>query len=322
MMKLTKTRELLKDKFLECLNEEKIIWERGWNLVKCHNAVSNYTYRGINQFILQIMAQINDYHDPRWVTFKQVKDNGWKLNDAKGKGIPVEFWQMYDVIEKKAVSQQEAAEIRENDTEHPDRIKVINKTYYVFNASLVEGIPPYSVERLWDYSDKYTVARTVLNNYLNSEKISVSYHGNNAYYNCLNDEITLPMSQQFNTEEDYMATLAHEIAHSTGHAKRLNRNLEGVFGSVNYAKEELRAEIASSFIVSELGIENNIRNCKAYIQSWIQIIEDKPNELFKAIHDAEMATDYVFEKGDLEFILNNLTENSNDLESINEMELV
>ena len=58
-MKLTKTRELLKDKFIECLNEEKIIWERGWNIVKCHNAVSNYTYKGINQFILQIMAQIN-----------------------------------------------------------------------------------------------------------------------------------------------------------------------------------------------------------------------------------------------------------------------
>lgn len=322
MTKLTKTRELLKDKFIACLNEDKIIWKRGWNIVKCHNAVSNYTYKGINQFMLQVMSQLNDYHDPRWVTYTQVKNNGWKLIDAKGKGIPVEFWQMYDTIDKKAVTQEEAQEIRKNDLEHPDRIKIINKTYYVFNASLVDGLPPYEMENNWGISNKYELAKAALQNYLEAENIPITFQGNHAFYDILNDKITLPEMNQFHSEEEMMATLAHEIAHSTGHSSRLNRNLDGVFGSINYAKEELRAEIASSFIVSELRIQCDLDNSKAYVQDWIQIIENNPNELFKAIHDAEIAADYVLEKADLEFINANanIEEYSKDKE--NEMEII
>ena len=94
-------------------------------------------------------------------------------------------------------------------------------------------------------------------------------------------------------------TALHELGHSTGHAKRLNRDLSGGFGSENYALEELRAEIASLFMEQDFEIsvnENEVRNNSAYIQSWKAAIKDDPNVLFTAIADAEKITKYVRKK--------------------------
>ena len=126
-----------------------------------------------------------------------------------------------------------------------------------------------------------------------------------AYYVPSEDTVVLPSYNSFFTDEDYYAVVLHELAHATGHESRLNRNITNVFGSVEYAKEELRAEISSSFVNSELGIvsETVMDNHKAYIQAWIQIIEEQEKELFSAINDAEKIAEYMEEKGQLEKIV-------------------
>lgn len=99
-----------------------------------------------------------------------------------------------------------------------------------------------------------------------------------------------------------MATLLHEAAHATGHESRLNRDMEGAFGSPEYAKEELRAEIASAFTAQILRIDYSqndyMENHEAYVQNWISVLENEPNELFAAIKDAEKISDYLIEKGE------------------------
>jgi len=99
-----------------------------------------------------------------------------------------------------------------------------------------------------------------------------------------------------------MATLLHEAGHATGHISRLNRDMTGVFGSPEYAKEELRAEIASAFTAQELGLDykqnEHMENHEAYVQNWIDVLENEPNELFAAIKDAEKISDYLIEKGE------------------------
>lgn len=128
--------------------------------------------------------------------------------------------------------------------------------------------------------------------------------GSRAFYRLSEDKITLPEINRFETEYDYMATLLHEAGHATGHIDRLWRDLDGSFGSESYAKEELRAEIASAFTAQNLGLsyEQNsfMENHEAYVQSWISVLENNPNELFAAIKDAEKISDYLMEKGEFD----------------------
>ena len=96
--------------------------------------------------------------------------------------------------------------------------------------------------------------------------------------------------------QDYYATALHEIAHSTGHESRLNRDLAGSFGSESYAKEELRAELACVFMQMEQGIQLNgkhITNHAAYLNSWLQAAKNDTSVFFKAAADAQRIADYV-----------------------------
>jgi hypothetical protein len=128
--------------------------------------------------------------------------------------------------------------------------------------------------------------------------------GDRAYYSPAMDIVNMPEIERFKSEYAYMSTFLHEAAHASGASSRLNRDMTGTFGSQDYAREELRAEIASAFTAQATGIHYNQNDCmenhKAYVQSWISILENNPNELFSAIKDAEKISDYLIEKGEFD----------------------
>ena len=299
-VKLSKTRQFIIDEFINCLKEDRIPWEKGWTSLSMMNAVSNHQYSGLNCLILKYMSQVRGYNDPRWLTFKQVADKGWKLKDAKRKGIPIEFWSPWDVQRKEKITMKEAEMLLKEDE---DRVKFVCNCYYVFNAELVEGIEKFEYGKKLKTDIKHQIAEECINKFLENEKIKLTHFGEEAFYAPSEDRINIPLKEKFKSIDYYLSTLAHEVCHSTGHTNRLNRDMSGKFGSHDYAQEELKAEIGSALLNSELGIEINqemMNNHKAYIQSWISIIEDKPNELFKAIYSAEKIAEYITEKGDLE----------------------
>ena len=119
------------------------------------------------------------------------------------------------------------------------------------------------------------------------------------YYDIDKHRIVLPPDNHFFNKEALLSTLAHEIAHST--SKGLEREVTGEFGSEEYAKEELRAEIASAYICAELGIDTsmNENNNVAYIQSWSTAIKDNYKYLEDAVKDADKICNYVIEKGEV-----------------------
>ena len=109
--------------------------------------------------------------------------------------------------------------------------------------------------------------------------------GNRAYYSPIKDSIHLPEIKQFKSMQDFYATALHEIAHSTGHSSRLNRELSGGFGTPNYAREELRAELASIFMQIELGLSvegKHFENHGAYLASWLKAVKNNQKEFFTA----------------------------------------
>lgn len=298
-MKMNKVREQISQAFLESLKENELPWKKGWMTERPYNAVSNTEYRGVNSFWLSCAAEQKGYSDPRWCTFKQAKDSGWKVKKGEH-GTQVEFWSMYDTEMKKKLTIRESNLLKkELGEDFYERVKPISSVYTVFNAEQMEGIPKREKIHEPVKSDELLQKRDTL---IRNMGVVFQEGGDCAFYQPGDDSVTLPKMAQFRSVYDYMSVFLHESGHATGHESRLNRDLSGGFGSEKYAREELRAEIASVFTSQELGLGEmtaaHMDNHKAYIQSWIKVLEKEPQELFSAIREAEKISDYLIEKGE------------------------
>ncbi|MCU0835991.1 MAG: zincin-like metallopeptidase domain-containing protein [Chromatiaceae bacterium] len=116
-----------------------------------------------------------------------------------------------------------------------------------------------------------------------------------AFYRPATDRIHLPPRSSFKTADTIRATALHEVAHATGHPSRLDRDLAHPFGSVGYAKDELRAEIASLMIGDQLGIGHDPGQHAARLKSWVQLLKEDPKEILRASRDADKISNYVLE---------------------------
>lgn len=300
-MKLNRMREEMINSFIDCLKKDTIPWHRSWSATeRPYNAVTNTAYHGANSLWLSYNQFAREFDDPRWCTFKQAQTQGWKIKPGS-KGTRVEFWSLYDTEEKRKLTQREAKQLSDELTleDFKNRVKPISNVYTVFNGEQIDGIPKYEEKTYELNTEELLQKRDTL---LKNMNVDFSEGGDKAFYNPSRDRITLPEMNRFETEYDYMATLLHEAGHATGHISRLNRDMTGVFGSPEYAREELRAEIASAFAAQVVGIDYQqnqyMENHEAYVQDWISVLENSPNELFAAIKDAEKISDYLIEKGE------------------------
>ena len=293
-------RQAIIDNLLHCIENNPKIWEKGWYSVADSplNGKSNNKYQGFNALYLSILASIKGYNDPRWMTFNQVKEMGGYVN-AGEKASEIFFYQLYDKNTKKefdektveGMTPEERKKYIDTNTYRPI------KFYQVFNAAQCKGLPAYDKPQM--SSEEQSRQINLIENVIKNSAAPISYDGGSrAYYNTKTDSIHLPKVSDFKTMQDYYATALHEIAHSTGHSSRLNRDFTGGFGSENYAVEELRAELSSVFMQLDLGLQlegQHIENHGAYLSSWLKAVKDDKNILFKTIKDAEKISDYVVE---------------------------
>ena len=115
-----------------------------------------------------------------------------------------------------------------------------------------------------------------------------------AAYSVTSDIITMPTKEQFPNQESYYSTVLHELGHWTGHPSRMDRDfLNDKHGITEYAKEELRAEIASMMLSRELGLPHDTEQHAAYVQHWLQALKDDPMEIIYAAKDAQQITEYI-----------------------------
>ncbi|WP_439847610.1 ArdC family protein, partial [Neisseria gonorrhoeae] len=168
----------------------------------------------------------------------------------------------------------------EKETVRLERPKVFHAV--VFNGEQIDGLPPLKLRPLsWNPDER---AENILKN---SGAVIDHRHGDRAFYSPSRDSITLPLREQFESPGAYYETALHELGHWTGHADRLNRDLSHPFGSEGYAREELRAEIASLMLSQELGVSFNPGQHASYVASWIMVLQDDPMEIMRAASDAE-----------------------------------
>lgn len=207
---------------------------------------------------------------------------------AKGKGVTIEYFEFRDILTKQPfhIESLNGMNLEERQEYLQENVRPFRKFYCVFNCSLIENMPASENEQI-NSNQQSARAEQFFKNWSNNES-KIIYGQSGAFYNFERDVIYLPNPSDFYNPHEYYSTALHEIGHSTGHSKRLNRNLKGDRNSIEYALEELRAEISSLFLEQSFEIKvtnEQLRNNSAYIQFWKEKIQDDPNILFQAIAD-------------------------------------
>lgn len=275
---------IVTNQILDQLKEGTVSWHKEWNGVLAYNYVTGKAYSTLNQLSLKGGA---------YLTFNQVKTLGGKVKKG-AKSATVCFFTFFDKTEN-----VEMTNLKTGETEKKEMVKTKSclKYYRVFHQSSIEGIE-FKEKKITLYDNsEIKDAQVVVDNYLNESGISldISFGSNRAYYNSSSDEIVMPNMAQFPSSEAYYGTLFHEMTHSTGHVSRLGRNITSKFGSKNYAKEELVAEIGSAILNSMVGIDTQalFANNVAYINNWISALENDHNLIIYAACKAEKAVNLI-----------------------------
>ena len=281
--------EIVAEKLIKQLEAGTAPWQRPWNPGEAstflpYNPITDNRYKGINALVL--LSQNRD--DQRWMTYKQATDAGAQVRKGE-KGTGIQYWKFVDEHNKKDDTGKPLVDTQGKpvkETVKLERPRVFFAT--VFNAEQIEGLPPIQRQaQTWNPLERAEALLT-------AGGVPIYYNGKGrAFYRPLTDSIHLPDRDKFPSAENFYATALHELGHSTGHPDRLNRDLSHPFGSEGYAKEELRAEIASMILGDELGIGHDSNQHAAYVGSWIKALKEDPLEIFRAAADAEKIQAYV-----------------------------
>ena len=272
--------EMVTNRIIEQLQNGVIPWQKPWHGLKsgAYNRISKKSYSILNQMLLQ--------HNGEYATFKQWQELGGKVRKGE-KAEVIVFWKVLPVEETQEDGTKEIKQV--------PFLRYIN----VFHISQVEGIEPLEKELLNDI-EPIQEAERILTDYWTRENITVEHiAGNDAYYSPMMDTIRLPLFEQFESAEEYYSTAFHESIHSTLKDTRCNRieeqNRIHASNKEEYSKEELTAELGSTFLMNMLGIETNgtFKNSAAYLQDWLSVLKNDVKFIVSASSRAEKATNYI-----------------------------
>ncbi len=259
--------------FIDSLERGCIPWKRPYSGgVLPFNMVSGKQYHGINIMILGMAP----YSCRGYVTFKQAGDLGGKVKKGENSSMII-FWKFLE---------------REDEQGEKYTIPLL-RYYNVFNLEQCEGIELPETEEKADI-DSIPFADSII---LESQTPNPEFCGSVPCYKPITDSICLPNRDQFNSSEELYSTVFHEMVHSTGHKTRLSRpdlmDLNG-FRSHAYSREELTAEIGSSFLNHHCGFgDHEQENSESYVNGWVKKLKDHKKMIIEASGKAQKAVDYI-----------------------------
>ena len=269
-----KIYDILVNQVIEKLEQGVIPWKKCWiGGIPC-NYITNKNYRWFNRLVLSL----NDFSDNRYLTAKQIKKLWWNIIKWS-KWTKIYFFKLYK---------------SDDDSNLKESYPMI-RYYSVFNIEQTEWIEVTPVE-LAEVSTDLFKAQDIITWYKDKPIIKLWVIPS---YNMQSDIITIPSLTKFTSNEEYFATLFHELVHSTGSDFRLNRFwLKQIqpYWSNTYSREELVAELGSMFLCMKAWIINQTwENSKNYIAWWLKYIKWNKKDLITASTQAEKAVDYITE---------------------------
>ena len=266
------------DRVIKALESSVAPWKQPWSSSEgCVSYTTGRPYSLLNHLLLGGKAG-------EYITFQQAINAGGHVRRGE-KSKYVVFWKPY------------------YETVDPDTGEVqqhfVLRYYNVFHIDQTEGIKPrWNVARSDLKPD--AVAEGVIKEYVGRSGVRFNTtESSDAFYRPLTDEVVVPCISQYQEVAEYYSTSFHELTHSTGHSSRLNRIANtAAFGSQDYSKEELVAELGSAFLVNHCGLEtpSSFQNNAAYISGWLKALRNDKRLIISATGAAEKAVNYILGK--------------------------
>jgi antirestriction protein ArdC len=285
--KINPATEKIANSIIEALERGTAPWRKPWTGggFLPTSVSTGKTYEGSNILVLWAAQEKNNWTDNRWLTFVQAEKLGGNIKRGE-KGTQIVHWKpSFKEVEKTDGTKEEVF------------LYLPPKVITVFNVEQAENINLPVLVKAEPVA--VTDAETkILDSYKDRPEIK-NVPQDRAYYDDNSDVIKLPQREQFKNPKDYLETLIHELAHSTGNKKRLNRsNLFDNYAnhSESRGEEELIAEIAVSIAAARLGVEIDFDNVASYAQSWLRALKDDKTMIVKAAKQAQKAVDYMLGK--------------------------
>ncbi|MBD8983740.1 MAG: DUF1738 domain-containing protein [Bacteroides cellulosilyticus] len=321
---------------IEKINNLQSDWKKPWfteGTMKWPKNLSGRDYNGMNALMLMLYAEKQGYKLPVYCTFDRViglnfqKDkqgNRTPLKDENGeplpqvsvqkgeKSFPV-FITTFTVVDKETKAKIKYDDYKKLSDGEKQRYSVYPKmqVYSVFNVdqtNMKEARP----ELYAKIEEENQLVKPELNgegfSFPAVDKmiednswvcpIELKYQ-DRAYYSILNDKIVMPEKAQFVDGESFVSVLLHEMTHSTGSESRLNRIKPSAFGSEEYAREELVAELGSALVAQRYGISKNVKDeSAAYLKSWLNSLKESPDFIKTTLFDVKRASGMIVEQLD------------------------
>jgi antirestriction protein ArdC len=258
-------------------------WRRTWSVNKndLPRNASGRVYKGANLWML-LMAP---YDSPFYMTQAQITKLGGHVKEDELKN----YWPVFWWSPPKAYKDKKTGENKSGGW--------FCMGFNVWNVEQVEGlkkVPQLTPTKQYD-NNPIEVCENIIAGFTDAPLIK--YIGNYASYNVTKDYIKIPECKRFQSTEEFYATLFHELAHSTGHSKRLNRSSlteVATLGDHKYSEEELVAEFSSAMLCNESGIAQMvIDNQAAYISHWLSNLQNRPEMLVIAVRNARKAFKHI-----------------------------
>ena len=260
--------ESITERIVSLLEAGTAPWMKPWKVSRGlpRNLVSGKCYRGINTFLLHACQ----YESPFWLTYKQATEAGGHVRKGE-KSCPVVFWKQLD--------------IQDEQTDEAKKIPFM-RYYWLFNTAQIEGL-----REVPTLEQAPTPADEIVAGMKNPPGIAHGFSG--AFYDPTADRIAMPDKGHFTAEADYYGTLFHELIHATGHKSRLDRLTATSFGSAQYGREELVADMGSAFLCGHAGIERQLESNASYLAGWLKALKADSKLIVQAAAQAQKASDYI-----------------------------
>ncbi len=273
------------DRIIAQLEEGTLPWVRPWDsgtaaLGLPRNAGTGRRYSGINVLILWARLFEQGYGSQCWLTYRQAQALGGNVRKGE-QGTTVCYADRFT-----PKGQDEA-------TFGPDgepRQVAFLKRFTVFNVDQCEGLEAVVPAPVTTWNEAIIIPRAEA--LIEASGADIHIGGNQAFYAPQDDFIAVPRAEQYFEPINWYRTVLHELGHWTAHRSRLDRLTNSGFGSPDYAREELCAEMASAFLCAELGIVPTVRHAD-YIGAWLAVLREDSKAIFRAASQASKAADYL-----------------------------
>ncbi|MEG3153646.1 zincin-like metallopeptidase domain-containing protein [Sphingomonas sp. RB1R13] len=244
------------------------------------NAVTGRRYSGINILLLWGAVIERGHASQGWLTFAQALDAGGCVRKGE-RGVTVVYADCFTPENERERARSEG--------DDPRTIPFL-KRFALFNIDQCDGLP----ERLAIAAPPLPECETmpIAEALIVACRADFRIGGAKAYYAPGADYVQVPPQPAFHHQIDYYRTALHELGHWTGHHSRLGRDQSHPFGSADYAREELCAELASAYLCAALGIVPTVRHAD-YLASWLEVLRADPRAIFRAASHASRAADYL-----------------------------